>query len=59
MIDFLNSVLGVYTPVLNPDGYIAAGMAGIDFPYIFRCIFFLVVIYSVLRIIGGCVCKMY
>ena len=59
MIDFLDSVLGSYTPVLNPDGFIAAGFAGVDFPYLFRAFFLLVVIYSVLRIIGGCVCKMY
>lgn len=58
-IAFFESLLGVYTPVLNIDGSVAVGMAGVDFPYIFRCIFFGIVVFSVLRIIGGVICKTY
>lgn len=59
MIEFFQSVLGSYSPILNPDGSIAIGMAGLDFPYIFRAVFLLVVVYSVLKCIGGMICKMY
>lgn len=59
MIDFFNTILGNYTPVLNPDGFVAAGMAGLDFPYIFRAVFFALVVYSLLKCIGGIICRTY
>ena len=59
MIAFFQSVLGTYTPVLNPDQSVAIGLAGVDFPYVFRAVFLALVVYSVLKCIGGCICKMY
>lgn len=59
MIDFFNSILGVYSPIVNPDGTIAFGFAGVDFPYVFRAVFFALVVYSVLKCIGGIICKSY
>lgn len=59
MIDFFRTVLGTYTPVLNPDNTVAIGFAGVDFPYVFRALFLAIVVYSVLKCIGGCICKMY
>lgn len=59
MTEFFRIVLGSYTPICNPDGTIALGMAAIDFPYVFRAVFLLVVVYSVLKCVGGCICKMY
>lgn len=59
MIEFFQSVLGSYTPVLNPDGFVAAGLAGVDFPYVFRAVFLALVVYSVLKCIGGMICRMY
>lgn len=59
MIEFFRTVLGTYTPICNPDGTVAMGMAAIDFPYVFRAVFLLVVVYSVLKCLGGCICKMY
>ena len=58
-ISFLSDLLGPYCPVVNPDGTIAAGFAGVDFPFIFRAIIFCIVIYSVFRVIGGLICKNY
>lgn len=58
-ISFLNSLLGTYTPVLNPDGTIAAGFAGLDIPYIFRAVVFCIVVYSIFRVLGGLICKTY
>lgn len=59
MIAFFQSVLGTYTPVLNPDNTVAIGLAGVDFPYVFRAVFLALVVYSVLKCLGGCICKMY
>ena len=59
MIEFFQSVLGTYTPILNPDDTIAIGLAGVDFPYVFRAVFLLVVVYSVLKCIGGIICRIY
>lgn len=58
-ITFLDNLFGTYSPVLNPDGTIAAGFAGLDFPYIFRAIIFCIVVYSLFRVIGGLICKNY
>ena len=59
MIAFFQSVLGTYTPVLNPDNSVAIGLAGVDIPYVFRAVFLALVVYSVLKCLGGCICKMY
>lgn len=59
MIDFFSEILGNYTPITNIDGSIAIGLAGVDFPYIFRALFFALVVYSVLRCIGGLICRTY
>lgn len=59
MIEFFQSVLGTYTPIINPDDTIAIGLAGVDFPYVFRAVFLLVVVYSVLKCIGGLICRIY
>jgi len=56
--DFLNSLLGVYTPVADSSGIIPYGMAGVDWPYVFRAVLFCIVIYSLLRTLGGMLCKM-
>lgn len=61
MIQFLNNLLGTYTPVsYNVDGvtYIADGMAGVDWPYCVRAIVFIIVLYAVFRILGGMLCRM-
>lgn len=58
---FLDALLGVYTPVtyvIGNDNVIPAGLAGVDFPYVFRAIIFAIVLYAILRILGGMICKM-
>lgn len=55
---FLDSLLGVYTPVVDSSGIIPYGMAGVDWPYVLRAILFCIVIYSLLRTLGGMLCKM-
>lgn len=61
MVDFLQSVLGEYVPVVYEyfdialDQYhevIPSGMAGVDWPYIIGGLAFLIMLYSVFRIIG-------
>ena len=42
-IDFLNNLFGSYTPVVDSNGVIPAGMAGVDFPYVLRGILFVII----------------
>lgn len=58
-IQFLNSLFGTYTPVADSSGQIAAGMAGVDYPYVFRAILFVVVVYSVFKLLGAIITKTY
>lgn len=66
--EWLSSILGEYTPVTynvtqvanDPDfgviqvvdSYVAKGLAGVDWEYIFTALLLLVVIYSVFRLLG-------
>lgn len=58
-IQFLDSLFGTYTPVFDNLGNIPPGIAGVDIPYVFRCVVFCIVIYSVLKCIGGLICRTY
>lgn len=58
-INFLNDLLGTYTPVTDSLGNIPSGIAGVDFPFVFRGVVFCLVIYSVLKLLGGVICKSY
>lgn len=66
MIDWFESVFGVYTPVMS-DVYIegqdaiahvvASGAAGVDWPYIGRVFLFGILLYCFLRVLGGLICN--
>lgn len=58
-ISFLDSLLGSYTPVIDGSGAIPAGMAGVDYPYIFRAVLFVIVVYSVFKLLGAIITKIY
>lgn len=58
-ITFINNLLGNYSPVTMADGTIPAGLAGVDFPFVFRAIVFCIVVYSVFKLLGGIICKTY
>ena len=55
---FLDSLLGTYTPIMDSNGIIPAGFAGVDWTYLVRALVFTLVLYAVLRVIGGIVCRM-
>lgn len=58
--DFLNTVLGVYTPITydyGTESIIPDGFAGVDWPYLIRGFILAMVIYCVLRLIGGLICR--
>lgn len=55
---FLDTLLGAYTPVVDSSGVIPAGLAGVDWPYLIRAVVFLIVLWSLLRILGGLTCRM-
>lgn len=57
---FMDILLGTYTPntyVDNGVTIIASGCAGVDWTYIVRAVAFLLVLYSVFRLVGGLFCK--
>lgn len=66
---FFESVFGVYTPVTYLDSFldssgdvveverIASGLAGVDWTYVLSVVAFLIVLYGVLRIIGGVISR--
>lgn len=56
--DFLDSILGTYSPIVYQNVPLQ-GMAGVDYPYLVRAAVFLLTIYSVYKIIGGLICRIY
>lgn len=65
MLELITSIFGSYTPVTydvynavteSYDTVVAQGFAGVDWPYILAVGGFFLVLYSIMRIIGGIVC---
>lgn len=56
--DLVSDVLGTYTPV-TVDGVLVGGVAGIDWPYIFSGLLFVLLIYSLVRIVGAIICRIF
>lgn len=57
---FLDNLLGVYTPItFISDGneVIPPGFAGVDWPYLVRALVFLLILWSIFRILGGIICR--
>lgn len=57
---FLDSVLGVYSPVMytyQAESIIPDGFAGVDWPYLIRAAVFVVALWSIFRMLGGLLCK--
>lgn len=58
--DFVVQVLGTYTPVTyGADNVIPPGLAGVDWSYVFAGVLLCIVVWSVFKLIGGCICKMF
>lgn len=58
---FLNGVLGTYSAITYQYGnevIIPDGFAGVDWPYLIRAFVFVIVLWSVLRMIGALLCRM-
>lgn len=65
MLELISTIFGQYHPVTyevynavteSYDSVVACGFAGVDWPYILAVFGFFLVLYSILRIIGGIVC---
>lgn len=65
MLELITTIFGSYTPVTyeiynvvtdSYDTVVAQGFAGVDWPYLLAVVGFFLVLYSILRIIGGIVC---
>lgn len=65
MLELITTIFGTYQPVTyevynavteSYDIVVAQGFAGVDWPYILAVGGFFLVLYSIMRIIGGIVC---
>lgn len=58
---FLSDLLGTYNPpmyIYQQESIIPDGFAGVDWVYLIRAVVFVVVLWSVLRLLGGLICRM-
>lgn len=53
MKTLLQNLFGVYTPLTNSNGDIIEGLAGIDYEYILGVLLFAIMLFCVLKILGG------
>lgn len=54
MRDLIIEIFGEYTPVLDPvTGNVAAGLAGVDWPYVAGIGVFCIVLWSFFAIVGA------
>lgn len=65
MLELITSIFGSYSPVTyevyntiteSYDTVVAQGFAGVDWPYILAVGGFFLVLYCILRIVGGVLC---
>lgn len=61
--EFMADIFGDYIPVTYTDSsgidIIPAGVAGVDWQYVLGVVLFCIIVYSLLRIVGGLICKNY
>lgn len=56
--DYISSILGSYNPVII-DGIPVYGLSGIDWEYVITGCIVVITVYSVFKIIGGMICKIF
>lgn len=49
----INNIFGVYTPVMDSNGVIPSGMAGVDWSYVAGVVLFAVVLLCFFKIVGA------
>lgn len=59
----MQAIFGEYIPVSYTDSagssIIPAGVAGVDWQYVLGVVLFCIIVYSLLRIVGGLICRNY
>lgn len=55
MASALQAILGTYSPLLQPDGTVVIGIAGVDWQYLIRSGIFGIALFSVFALIGAAV----
>lgn len=53
MKQLLINLFGQYTPLTDSNGDIITSIAGIDFPWIFGILIFVILLFCLLKILGG------
>lgn len=59
LVEFVNSVLGDYVPVVDNLGNIPAGFSGVNWEYVCCGALLVLTVYSVFKILGGMICKIF
>lgn len=61
--EFMQAIFGNYNPITYTDSagveIIPSGLSGVDWQYVLGVVLFCVIVYSLLRILGGLICKNY
>lgn len=57
MKSILNTLFGVYEPIVDASGVHAVGAAGVDWTYVLGVLLFAICLYSFFRIVGAVIQK--
>ncbi|MEA4896592.1 MAG: hypothetical protein VB064_15215 [Oscillospiraceae bacterium] len=52
MIEAIRNIFGTYSPIVNPDGTIPSGLAGVNMEYVAVVALFAICLICVFKIIG-------
>lgn len=53
MKQLMINLFGNYSPLTDSNGEIITTISGLDFPYIFGVIIFIIILFCLLKIVGG------
>lgn len=57
LVDIINNLLGTYSPIYYVEPNTQEVVVSVDWSYIVSAVVFIVVLWSVLRMIGGLLCS--
>lgn len=53
----IQNIFGVYTPIMDSNGVIPSGAAGVDWGYVAGVLLFAIVLFCFFKIVGGLIKK--
>lgn len=58
MFETLRNLIGVYEPIIDADGVIPSGLAGVNMEYVLAGVLFAICLYGFFRILGSVISKL-